>query len=404
MSIGRNREEQELTALLAKTLVEKEVMEPMGKIGWGHGSPPPPDHSGQPAPTEGAPGNAAAPAAPVQSGRPAAAPGAAPAAAGVAKADSPTYAELVATYESMRDPETGLIAKKYRTVDDAIKGSGHLAIMAKQSFTERDEARTELARLREENLKLRTSPAPTPGAAPVSRANVAPLSRAALDNAQGKLEEVLSSIAENGGILDAEAAKSLSKAQREVADAAADLRVQEVLGQRDTAQVTERNEWKEVDDFMSQHHPESAKFSDEVALMLQSDPVLQAGVNALLAQGDKIQATVLAWKSYERMNTGALSAASHAKAVETEADLAAREQVRKEQVQKARVDAGVITGSTGGAGVHENSNATAASREEIEAARRQMRIEGDAPGSPAAMRFREMIIGPSLDPKYFGTR
>ena len=49
MSLGKNREEQELTRKLAATLVQKEVIEPMNKIGWVHGTPPPPDYSGQPA-------------------------------------------------------------------------------------------------------------------------------------------------------------------------------------------------------------------------------------------------------------------------------------------------------------------------------------------------------------------
>src|SRR5258707_4851699 len=66
MSIGRNREEQELTRLLASTLVQKEMLEPMNKIGWGHSAPPPPDYTGQPAAADGAPAPAATttPAAP----------------------------------------------------------------------------------------------------------------------------------------------------------------------------------------------------------------------------------------------------------------------------------------------------------------------------------------------------
>jgi hypothetical protein len=31
-----------------------------------------------------------------------------------------------------------------------------------------------------------------------------------------------------------------------------------------------------------------------------------------------------------------------------------------------------------------------------------MRMEGDAPGSPAAARFRHLIIGRHLDPALFG--
>jgi len=403
MSIGRSKEEQELNSLLAKTLVAKEVIEPMTKIGWGHGSPPTPDYTtspgGQPAPSEGAPGQAAAPAPASMAGQPAPKAGEQPAPADKPKADGPVdAAALLALYESLRDPATGLILKKYKTFEAAVQGSGHLAIMAKQAFKERDEA---LARLSLPAPVIATSaPAASPAAVPASKSTTS-TSRAKLDEAQAKLDEVLSGISENGGILDSEAAKKLSKAQREVADAAADYRVQESRVQERTSQTEEQDKWKAVDSYMVTNHPESAQFSEEVALYMQSDPLLAAAVNALLAQEKRLEATLLAWKSFEKTHTDMLSAEGRAKAEEKEMELTAREQVRKEKTIEARKDAGVIVGSPGGAGAHENRNA-AHSREEIEAVRDQMRREGDAPGSPAALRFRQMVIGPSLDPRFFG--
>jgi hypothetical protein len=398
MSIGRNREEQELTSMLAKTLVAKEVLEPMEKIGWGHGTPPPADYNtpagGQPTPTEGAPGQT--PPSPAQTTGQPGQPAAAAPGAQTPKADGPTSedgAAIIALYETMRDPN-GLIMGKYKTVAEALKGSGHLANMAKQAFKERDEL---LARAQSVTA---AAPAATPAAAPAKAPGPSP-SRVRVDEAQARLDAVLSSIAENGGVLDQEATKTLSKAQRELADAAAEDRVQEMRAQEKATERADQNQWKEVDDYMTSNYPQSARFTEEVNLHLQSDPLLNAAVNALLAQEKRLEATELAWKSFARTHEDMLSSQEHAKAEEKEADLAAREQVRKEQVEAARKDAGVVTGSAGGTGIHENPNA-AGSREEIAAMRDGMRREGDAPGSPAAQRFRELVI--PLDPSIFGPR
>jgi hypothetical protein len=397
MSIGRSKEEQALTTLLASTLVAKEVIEPMNKIGWSHGTPPPPDFtsgSGQPA-NEGAPGQAAAPAPAPVTGQPASPEAGKPAPTGTPKADGPEMdaAALVGLYESLRDPKTGLIAGKYKTVEAAIKGSGHLAIMAKQAFTERDQANA-----RVNSAPVAPSPVASPAAAPASQPYSSP-SREKVDAAQARYDEVLSSVAENGGILDADTTKRLSKAQRELTEAVTQYQVEETRTREQNATRAEKAKWDDVESFMLREHPESARFSEEVALHIESDPLLAAAVNALLAQEKRLEATLTAWTSFQRTHSDMLSAETRAKAEEKEADLAAREQVRKERVEAARKDAGVITGSAGGAGVHEGRDARA-SAEEIEAMRERMRREGDSPGSPAAMRFRQMVI--PLDPRYFG--
>ncbi len=405
MSIGRSKEEQELTQLLAKTLVQKEVMEPMDKIGWSHGTPPPPDYTttqgaGQPG-AEGAPGQPK-PAAPAPSGgQPASKPTEQKPTNEPPKADTPDINALIAGYEALRDPETGLIARKYKTVDEAIKGGVHLTHMTKQAFKERDDL---LARVRELESRQGQAPAAAPAAAAPQPKPTQVVSRATLDEAQARLDKVLSDITENGGVLDAESSKALSAAQRGVADAAAEVRVQEMFASRSQEENADKADWAKVDAYMKEHHPAAERFSEEVAVYMQSDPLLASAVNALLAQGNKVGATELAWVSFERAHGEQVAAADRAKAEDKEADLAAREQVRKEQVEKARKDAGVITGSAGGAGGHEKTNAGGASREEIQAAVEAMRREGDAPGSPAAMRFRAMVIGPSLDPSIFGPR
>lgn len=401
---GMSKEEQELTSMLSKTLVQKEVIEPLDKIGWRPGTPPPPDYSnpaaGQPG-SEGAPGQAAAPAPAAPSGQPATEAGGQPAPAGQPKADSLTYDDLVAGYEALRDPETGLIARKYSTVAEAIKGGVHLTHMAKQAFSERDAALRDMAALREENMKLRQTPVaapPSPATPVVPQANAS--SREALVAAKAKLSSVQASIIENGGVLNEELMKSLSDAQIAVSEAAADVRVQERLASTAQAQDQDKAEWAQVDKYMTERYPESIRFSEEVALHLQSDPLLTKAVNALLAQNDKIGATEMAWQSFAAKHSAAVANTIQTKAEAKEEDLAAREQVRQEALAAARKDAGVVTGSAGGAGVHESRN-TGASREEVAALTEAIRREGDAPGSPAAMRFRQLIIGPSLDPSYF---
>lgn len=393
MPLGRSREEQELTELLSKTLVAKEVIEPMEKLGWTHGTPPPPDYSGPPAPAEGAPGKEAAPAAAADGGQPAPKPASAPAPTDVPKADTLNATELDKLFEPLRDAN-GLILGKYKTGLEAFKGAGHLANMAKQAFTERDAA---VAKLTENSVR---TPAAAPPAAAPQPVTVSAPSRERVTKAQADYDAVLSKITENGGVLDAETSKELSRAQFALSEATADLRYEERQAAAKQQTDVEKSEWDKVDAFMAENHPASTRFAEETALHIQSDPLLAKAVNALLAQGDRLGATLLAWQSFEKAHGEQVSAEEKAKAESKEADLAAREQVRQEQLEKARKDAGVIQGSAGGAGVHQNPHA-ATSQEEIVAARERMIREGDAPGTPAAKRFRDLVIGPSLDPTFF---
>jgi hypothetical protein len=379
MSLGKSQAEQELTSLLAKTLVQKEVLEPMNKLGWAPGQPPPPDYStpGSGQPTPGGSTNAGSPPNPGQ-------PGTVPAPS--AKADTPPL-DLSALYETLKNPETGLYADKYKTVEEAIKGSKHLAQMANKAFSERDEAAKKLASLTEENLRLRQTP--THAVAPVA-SPVQTVSRQSVEQAQANYEKVLSEIGEDGGVLDAEAGKKLARAGRELAAAEADYRVQEAFASRSTAQDAENRKWDEVESYMTQNHPDATKFSDEVALFVRSNTPLAKAVDALRKSGDLIAATELAWTTFKDV-TGASVTAEKTAADQTREDtLAERERVRTEAREQALKDAGVISGS-GGSGVHQGGNQRGTA-EEREALRARMRIEGDAPGSPAAQRLREMII------------
>jgi len=403
--IGKSIEEQQLTRLLASTLVQKEVMEPMEKIGWSHASPPPPDYSGQPAKTEGAPASAPAPVTDPKSGLPApVAPGGAQPVA-PAKADTPAAQppDIIAMFESLRD-ENGLIMGKYKTVPEALKGAGHLANMAKQAFQEKTEALTRLGALEAERLQPRTQPVASPAAAPVPVPASLAASRAELVQAQARLDGVLSSAEDAGDVVDLETLKKILAAQREVADLAIKVGVQEDQYARSSAETAERTRWEKVDEHMSAHYPDSLKHAAEIGLHIQSDPVLQEAVSALVASGKELQASILGWQAYQRSVLDGSAVTVQAAAVEKEEALAAKGQVRQELLEAARKDAGVIQGSAGGQGIHENGAASGATGAELSALTAQMRMEGDAPGSPAAVRFRHLIIGRHLDPSIFGSR
>lgn len=405
MSIGRTREEQELTHHLVKTLVIPEVLRPMDAIGWTHASPPPPDYSGQPTPAEGAPIPAQpAPAAPA-SGQPATPAQPTPAAPATVKADAPaTPPGFTFNIEDFKNPSTGLYFDKYPNPTEAMKGLGHLANMAKQSFQQRDEALQRLASFETGSAPVRPSPGVTPTSAPASVPADVTASRAALDAAQARLDAVLSGMEGPETVIDAETLKKVMTVQREVADRTADLRVKETLHSRDSAVDAKQARWNAVDSHMRDNYPGSLSYATEIGLHIQSDPLLNDAVGALVAQGKEIQASELAWKSYQQAVHNGDAAVTMEAAKEKEADLTARGQVRQELLDKARIDAGVVQGSAGGVGIHENGKAVAPSGAELEAMRNQMRMEGDAPGSPAAMRFRHLLIGQHLDPSIFGPR
>lgn len=387
MSLGRNPAEQELTALLSRTLVQKEVMEPMNKIGWTASAPPPPDYtttpaSGQPAPGGSTTAGGTAPAAPAP-GQPGAAQPGAP--AEPAKADTAPL-DLVALFESLRD-ETGLIGGKYKTVEEAIKGGKHLAQMANKAFGERDEMAKKLASATQDAANIRQTPM---NMAPVATP-VPAVSRQQLEQAQANYDKVLSEIGEDGGVLDAEAGKKLAKAGRELAAAEADYRVQERLASRDSAQDAENRKWDEVEAYMHRTHPDAERFSDEVALYVRSNTPLAKAVDALRKAGDFVGATEIAWVTF-RDATGTQALAEKTAADQTrEIQLEERKGVREAAREEALKDAGIVKGSAGGSGVHQGGTQRG-SLDERNALISRMRVEGDGPGSPGARAFREMVI------------
>jgi len=393
----RPRTVQDLVRHLADTLVEQEVCQPMEAIGWSHGDPPPPKPADDPPGVGGAPAAVPAkvPAPAATTAAPAMPTGSEP----PAKADMPkSLAEI--DVESFKDPVTGKYGGKYDTPTEFVRGIGHAVQMAKQAFTREAAATAEVARLQNElELSRRTPPAASPAAAPAPSA-LDPSSRVVLQKAQDNYDEVLRKVVEEGGLLDGDSSKSLSAAQRELARAEAKVAVEESLLQRDGAVSAEQRKWNAVNEFMEKNHPESLKFADEIGLYVQSEPLVQEAISALVAQGKEQRAAELAWKEFDSARSNGALAASKAAATEEEIKLQAGDQVRKEAVEAARKDAGIS--GTSASGVHERTD-NAPSQDEINAAADAMRAYGMQPGNPAAARWRELTIGKSLPPEIFGS-
>lgn len=383
----------DLVRHLADTLVENDVIKPMDAIGWQEGQPPPP------APVDNPPAGGAPPAV---TPAPAAAPAGTtpapvtPAPAAAASANAPP--DLLAQMESLRDPATGMILGKYATPLEAVKGVGHAVQMAKQSFSERDAAKQEVARLQDE-LKVARQPQPAaPAAAPSLRSD--PLSRASVESAQAAYDAVLSEVVQGGGILNEDAAAKLSKAQRELSRAEARAAAEESLLERDSASSAEKAKWDAVNVFMEKNHPESLKFADEIGLYVQSQPQINEAISALVRAGQEQSAAVFAWQMFDAARRATTAEATLAAAQTTEIKLQAADQVRKEAVDQARKDAGIP--GTSVSGVH-SDGPKAPDRSEVEAAAEAMRAYGSTPGNPAAARWRELTIGRTLPPEIFGS-
>ena len=281
---------------------------------------------------------------------------------------------------------------------EAFKGVGHAVQMAKQSFSERDSARAEAARLQSELEKARQPHPGVPAPGPSLRSD--PLSRATVEKAQATYDEVLSEVVQGGGLLNEEVAAKLSKAQRELSRAEARAAAEESLLEREGATNAEKARWDSVNTFMEKSYPDSIKFADEIGLYVQSAPQINEAISALVAAGKEQSAAILAWQSFDAARRTGTVEASLAAAQKTEIELAAADQVRKEAVDRARKDAGIP--GTSVSGVH-NDGPTAPDYNAIEEAANAMRAYGTTRGNPAAARWRELTIGRSLPPEIFGS-
>jgi hypothetical protein len=432
--LGKTQAEVALTKKLAATLVQREVIEPMNASGWGHGQPVSgpqaaimiaekaradgqpeekiaaflkergitylPPAGGQPAPPVGAPTPAPAAAAPVASGQPA--PVAAAPVVPVVKTDVPAdlaAAQNVLTLmESLKD-SSGKIMGKYATVDEALKGAGHLANMAKDALR-----RAEAAEARAVSTPGAPVAAPSvtvPVAAPVI-APFSPASRPGLEAAKTRLATVLARVKADG--FDGDSAYEFAEANREVAEQTTLAVRAEEREREDHARRVEQTKWQGVNAYMAEKYPESLSVSDdEFGVFMQSNPRLARALNAMRAQGQEIEAAEFGYTEFAK-SRGTLTGAPLASAQRVEDDLAERERVRLELRDKALIDAGVVHGSAGGSSAVETPGIVGPSQEDINQLADRMRREGEAPGSPAAMAWRQATIGRFLPPDLFGPR
>jgi hypothetical protein len=436
MELGRSQAEIALTKQLAATLVQREVIEPMTVSGWRHGTPATPEQAavviaerakkdgatdeqiaaflaergvkytppagGQPAKTEGAPAPVATPVTPAQSGQPApvtAAPAAAPGAKTDVPADLAAAQNVLALMESLRDPTSNLIMGKYTSVDEALKGAGHLANMAK----------TALQRAEQAEARLTAAPAPVVAAPPAAVPAAAPVkpfvpsSRPGLEEATARLEKVLSRVTEDG--FSGDSAREFAEANREVAKEQALAVAAEQRERDEHARGAESSRWEAVNAYMAQKYPDSVNVDDaEFGLFLKLNPLLTEAMQALRAQGREQHAAEFGYTEFVRSRGGApIMGATRAEAERKEIDLSAREQVRIEARDAALKDAGIVHGQAGGSSAVETPGITGPSQEDINSMASRMRREGDGVGSAAAAEWRRATIGRFLPPELFGS-
>jgi len=302
--------------------------------------------------------------------------------------------------ESLRDPATGLIMGKYKEVPDALKGAGHLANMAKGALGRAETA--EAALLRIQGQPVAAPPAAASAAAPAER-KFTPAPRADGDAAQAHVDKVLSKVVENGGVFDGDSAREYAAAVRELATASGRAAAEDDRREVLHNQSVENDKWTAVNEYMKTTYPDSVNFSDEVGLYVRSNPLLAEAVQALVAQKRETRAAELAWTEFDKFRGGpGTPVLTRAEAEVKESDLAAREQVRKEQRDAALKDAGIVHGSAGGSSPVETPGITGPSQDDINSYADGMRREGDAPGSASAARWRHAVIGRFLPPELFG--
>lgn len=351
-----NQADAALLAHIAETIVEPEVMAPMEKAGWSEYSGEEQIPGVETTPTEGA-------VTPTEIQKP------------EVIADNPTIPaetsvgeEPEIDWESLRGTN-GLILDKYKTKADAVKGVKHAVIMAKDAFTRNAELEAMIADMRKAPA-VRTEPVldPQPTSEKVP---------------SGLLEEVLSRIAEEGGTLDDTNIKDLRDAFRETTKNV----VEEALTGRETRISNENRKWNDVDVYMRQSYPDSINFTDEMGVFVASNRPLKLAVDSLMKEGNYQEATELAWVNY-RANVDLVSlGAKRVEDTKKEIQLEAADQVRKEAVAQARVDAGVSTTVAGG--VHESPKQRS-NLDEIEAAAAEMRATG------IGDKWRALVFGRDL--------
>lgn len=273
-------------------------------------------------------------------------------------------------WDEFKDPQTGLYAGKYRDPSALVKGMHSLLHMTKEAQARADQ-------LAQENEQLRRPPVVEQTPEPVIRSE--------------KLETILAKAKESGS-LDTDDLHQLIEGIAENAELVARGAVQ-----KQTQEVTkEQLEWANVDQYMTEKHKDSLNFVDEMTVFKSQDPVVRSIYDRFLATNDeasKRDATVYLWNEFSRANPHVLGAPVDAAAQVQEQKLQANAQVRKEEVEQARKDAGLL--GTQAAGVHEASQQAGVSQADIDVAARLMKQTG------MGQLWRSMTIAKDLNHPLF---
>ena len=158
----------------------------------------------------------------------------------------------------------------------------------------------------------------------------------------------------------------------------ADVAAQEAVERAEAPQRA----YVEADNYMRSRYPEALQFGDEVGQFVATNADTKRAVQELWAKGAYGEASELAYLRWQIQKAGA-----------AETSVRANAQVLQEEVEKARVDAGLVTSQANG--VHETpASQMAVSKEEEEAAIKQYHAGYKTP----LMR----IIGKDLPDDLFG--
>ncbi len=281
-----------------------------------------------------------------------------PVAATTTPATPASPATLPLDFEQYKDPKTGLYAGKYPSVEQFAKGLGHAMDMTYRVQSQNDQLTQQLAALNAQLEQVRRQPVITQVTAPQITSEDAP-TRGDAPRVGARVAEVLATLSD--GNLDAEGLTRLATAISEQAREDALKSVREETRQREEAAKTNADRWDRVDAYMSEKHPASMQFTQELGLFIKTDPEVSGVVTALIEKNLHEQAMVYAWNGFVNKHgldlskaTPFVPAPSTPENVRKEIVLDAADQVRREAIEEARRHAGVIPAMGAGAhGVHE---------------------------------------------------
>jgi hypothetical protein len=291
-------------------------------------------------------------------------------------------------WESLRDPASGLILKKYKDETAAVKGMGHAINMLKSGLNRIETVEQENQRLQRELTARPPILAPT---TEVPSSTQPALAREASVENSPKLARVLARIKEEP-ILDEEGMQELVDGILEHSTLSAERAARRVVLETAQNAQKENTVWSEVDDYMAREYPESLAFADEMGVFTRTNPFVGEIVAAMIEKGKRTEATVYAWKEFKEAHSEKLAAPQLTADAIKEIQLTEAGKVHAEARESALRDAGVIT--SGASGVHETVR-TGTTQEEIAAAAARMNQSADG------TEWRNLVIGSQLTGPFF---